>query len=33
MLVFGAMVSEDSDQLAERTRTVTHDLCECTGAP
>jgi hypothetical protein len=27
MFVFGSRVSEDSDQLAERTRTVTGDLC------
>jgi hypothetical protein len=31
MFVFGGRGSEDSDQLAERTRTVTHDLCGCTG--
>jgi hypothetical protein len=31
MFVFGSRVSQDSDQLAERTRTVTGDLCGCTG--
>jgi hypothetical protein len=27
MFVFDSRVSEDSDRLAERTRTVTDDLC------
>jgi hypothetical protein len=31
MFVFGSRVSEDSDQLAERTRTVTGVPCGCTG--
>jgi hypothetical protein len=31
MFVFDSRVSENSDQLAERTRTATDDLCGCTG--
>jgi hypothetical protein len=31
MLVLDSRISEDSDQLAEGTCTVTDDLCDCTG--